>query len=150
MSKKGFTIVELLVIISIIAMVIAMLVPAISAVKKAIKLGSEKQGLAAVKDFLEKTKIIKTVEPKTVEPKPVEPVVVEKVITKIVTEKYDWKKTLNHKPTAYQLVLIKLHNDIITTGRLTDQNEWKIEIDKMRYKGGSSVEVVSWKEIDIN
>ncbi len=64
-------------------------------------------------------------------------------------KKYNWRDVFN-PPPVYQLVLIKLDNGIITTGRFTDENEWKIEIDRKRNKFNKyqSFKVAEWKEFD--
>lgn len=67
-------------------------------------------------------------------------------------KKIHWKDADYFFPNIYELVLIKLDDDIITTGRLTDENQWKIEIDKKRSKFNKyqNARVVKWKELDID
>jgi hypothetical protein len=63
-----------------------------------------------------------------------------------------WKDSRFSFPNVYQLVLIKLDNEIITTGRINEDKEWKIEIfrkEKGRYNRNSNFEVIEWKKLDI-
>lgn len=153
MNKKGFTLIELMVVILIIAILAAVVIPIMrdkaeqinAEVAEDIEKRKARQVYTQVARSIANRKAIdKKVYGK--QPKAVEPVIIERIITK----KYDWKRSFNGKPAVYQLVLIKLDNNIITTGRFTNKNEWKIEADKMKYNGGRSVKVASWKEIDID
>ena len=40
-----------------------------------------------------------------------------------IETKQRWQDAKNSSPNVYQLVLIKLNNEIITTGRFNEQNE---------------------------
>ena len=73
-----------------------------------------------------------------------------KIVEKIVVKKHEWKRAAVYKPTVYQLVLIRLDNGIITTGRFTDDSKWRLETNKNKRSKIYSVEVVDWKELDIN
>ncbi len=63
-------------------------------------------------------------------------------------KKYDWKKAIHSKPPIYELVLLRLDNDIITTGRFNEKNEWVLETDRLT--GGFPIDnIIDWKEVDI-
>ena len=66
-------------------------------------------------------------------------------------EEYAWKDVIDFTPNIYQLVLIKLDNDIITTGRFNEHGKWQIEIDRgrSRFDKYPDFKVVKWKEIDV-
>ncbi len=146
MKKKGFTLIELFVVIFIVSM---LSVTAIKAIKNRAKTIEAQTGKNIEKQKDVVVEILKR-QSKTVQLKTEKPKIVEKIITKIVIKHYEWKSQLNCKPSIYQLVLIKLDNGIITTGRLNNKDEWKIETDKNKILGGRTVEVVSWKEINID
>jgi hypothetical protein len=66
-----------------------------------------------------------------------------------VVKENEWQEANNSSPDVYQLVLIKLDNKIITTGRFNESNEWQIETDKGRksFNKYPSFKVVEWKEL---
>lgn len=65
------------------------------------------------------------------------------------TKKHGWEDATFSTPNVYQLVLIKLDNTIITTGRYNEHNKWQIETDKGRgrFDKYPSFKVIEWKEI---
>jgi len=73
----------------------------------------------------------------------------ETPVVKEVSKQNEWIDANNSSPNVFQLVLIKLDNKIITTGRFNESNEWQIETDKGRksFNKYPSFKVIEWKEI---
>lgn len=67
-----------------------------------------------------------------------------------VSKQYEWTDASSVSPDVYKLVIIKLNNKIITTGRFNENNEWQIETDKGRksFNKYPTFKVVEWKEFD--
>jgi hypothetical protein len=69
---------------------------------------------------------------------------------KEASKQYEWNDASSVSPDVYKLVIIKLDNKIITTGRFNENNEWQIETDKGRrsFNKYPNFKVVEWKEFD--
>lgn len=67
-----------------------------------------------------------------------------------INDEYKWNDASSVSPDVYKLVIIRLDNKIITTGRLDDNNEWQIETDKGKrsFNKYSNFKVVEWKKFD--
>lgn len=79
---------------------------------------------------------------------PMEETTVEEIAK--VSEQQGWQDANNSSPNVYQLVLIKLSNKLITTGRFNEHNEWQIETDKGRssFNKYPRFKVIEWKEFN--
>ncbi len=88
---------------------------------------------------------------KVIEPIETHVVKISTVEKKETLKEYKWTDANYSSPNVYQLVLIKLDDKVITTGRLDENEEWKIETDKKRSKFNKypSFKVVEWKELNI-
>jgi hypothetical protein len=73
----------------------------------------------------------------------------EDLLVAEVSKQHEWIDANNSSPNVFQLVLIKLDNKIITTGRFNESNKWQIETDKGRksFNKYPSFKVIEWKEI---
>jgi len=62
-----------------------------------------------------------------------------------------WFRSDIYKPEVYKLVLLKLDDGIITTGRINVKGQWKLETDKNKMSGGRPItNVEEWKEFNTN
>jgi hypothetical protein len=69
-------------------------------------------------------------------------------ITENVTK--DWNKASSKFPQEEKTVLVRFDDGRTSTAYLTRDKEWKLDIDREKYRGGKTItNIKEWKDIDL-